>query len=131
MDLKICSLQGIYIYKKDRGYQGSKYSPWRAKVTPFPVLQKKMTESLRHRQVITIPHANRSYQPRPKATATRRSNLVTLTRPNREKLSHARKVNIGPLPKAKQRTWLATLGAKELETTVSQTGLYQASKSAS
>ena len=56
-------------------------------------------------------------QARPKATATKRHNLVTLTRPNREKLSQPRKVDVAPLPKAKPRTWLAALRANELEAT--------------
>ena len=94
------TLWGIYNYKKDRRSQVSKYSPW-------------------------ANYANRSYQPRTKATATRRTNLVTLTRPNTEKLSHLLKVNVGSfplatqrlLPKVKPKTWLATLRAQELEAT--------------
>ena len=78
-----------------------------------------MTEYLRQRQIITNPFANGSYRPRPKATAVRRHNLVTLTRPNREKLSQPRKVNVGSLPKATQRNWLATFKAKEVEATAS------------
>ena len=87
MGLKVCTLQGIHMYKKDRSTQILKCSPWETKVKPFPSLQKKMTEYLRQRQIITTPFAYRSYQPRPKATALRRCNLVTLIRPNREKLS--------------------------------------------
>ena len=102
VDLKVCTLQGIHTYKKDRTTQVIKYSPWGMKVKPFLSLQKKMVEFLRQRQIITNPYANRSYHPRPKATATRKCNLVTLTRPNREKLSQPRKVNVGPLPKATQ-----------------------------
>ena len=65
--------------------------------------------------------ANRSFQSRPKATATRRCNLVNLTRPNREKLSHPRKVNVGPFPPATQQNWLANLKVKEVvSTTLSQ-----------
>ena len=77
-----------------------------------------MMEYLKQRQVITIPYAKRSYLPRLKDTATKRHNLITLTRPNREKSSYnsqLRTVNVGPLSKAKPRTWLATLRAKELE----------------
>ena len=87
MDLKVCTLWGIYTYKKERSIQVSKYSPWGTNVKPFPSLQKKMMEFLRQKQVITTPYTNRSYQSRPKATVTGRYNLVTLTRPNREKLS--------------------------------------------
>ena len=82
-----------------------------------------MVEYLRHRQIIATPFANRSYQPRPKATAIRRSNLVTLTRPKRKKLSQPRKVNVGPLPKAMQRNWLITLMAKEAEAAASSQAL--------
>ena len=101
------------MYKKDRSTQVIKCSPWGTEVKPFLSLQKKMAEYLRCRQIITTPFANRSYQPRPKATAIRRCNLVTLTRPNREKLFQPRKVNVGPLPKATQRNWLATIRPKK------------------
>ena len=73
-------------------------------------------------QAKTGPHhlfANRLYHPRPKATPIRRHNLVTHTRPNREKLSQPRKVNIGPFLKVIQRNWLATGRAKEAEATPS------------
>ena len=90
--LKVCTLWGIQMYK-DRSTQVIMCSPWRTKVKPFPSLQRKMMEYLRCRQTIAIPFANRSYQPRPKATPIRSCNLVTLTRPNREKLSQPRKVN--------------------------------------
>ena len=123
VDLKICTLQGIYTYKKDRSSQVSKYSPWGTEVTPFPSLQKKMIEYLRQRQVVTTSYANRLYQPGPKATATRRTNLVTLTRANREKLSQPRKMNVGPLPKTKPRSWLATIRARELEATAARQAL--------
>ena len=53
--LKVHTLLGIYIYKKDRSTQVSKYSPLGSEVKPFPSLQKKITEFLRQRQVITIP----------------------------------------------------------------------------
>ena len=76
-----------------------------------------MTEYLRQRQTITNPFANRSYQPRPKATPIRRHNVVTPTRPNKEKVSQPRKVNIGPLPEAMQRNWLTMVNAKEEEDT--------------
>ena len=72
------------------------------------------------RQIIASPFANRSYQSRPKATAARRHNLVTLTRPNR-KLSQPRRINVSPLPEATQWNWLANLKAKEVAgTTTSQ-----------
>ena len=112
-------LWGIHMYKKDRSTQAVKCSPWGTEVKPFPSLQKKMTEYLRQRQIIATPFSNRSYQPRPKTTPIRRSNLVTLTRTNREKLSQCRKVNVGPISKAKQRNWLATVMAKEAEATAS------------
>ena len=79
-----------------------------------------MMEFLRWRQVISTPYTNRSYHPRPKATATKWCNLETITRPSREKLSQPRRVNVGPPPKAKPRTWLATLRAKELDATASR-----------
>ena len=95
-----------------RTTQVIKCSPWGSEVTPFPSLQKKMAEFLRHGQIIATPYANKAFQPRPKATATRKHKLETLTRPNREKLSQPRKVNVGPYPPATQRNWLATLKAK-------------------
>ena len=79
-----------------------------------------MTEYLRQRQIITTPFANRSYQSRPKATAIRNHNLVTPTRPNREKVSQPRKVNVGPLPKAMQRNWLTTLKVNQAEPAASK-----------
>ena len=78
-----------------------------------------MTEFLRGRQIVTTPCANNSCQPRPKAAATGRCNLVTLTRPNKETLSQPRKVNVGPLSEATQRNWLAILKAKEVEAAAS------------
>ena len=111
MDLKVSTLQGIHIYEKDR-------ITWGTEVKLFLSLQKKMAECLNCRQVIATPFANRSYQPRPNPTAMRRHNLVTLTRPNREKPSQPRKVNVGPLPKATQRNWVIILKAKEAEATI-------------
>ena len=87
MDLKVHTLWGIHTYEKDRGTQVIKCIPWGTEVKCFPSLQKKMMEYLRWRKIIATPFANRSYQPRPKATAIRRSNLVPITRPNRERLS--------------------------------------------
>ena len=68
------------------------------------------------------PYSKRSYKPRPKATATKRCNLVTLTRAHRE-VSQPRKVNVGPLPEAIQKNWLTTLRAKEVEATASSWAL--------
>ena len=76
-------------------------------------------EFLGWRQVISSPYANKSYQPRPNNTATGRCNLVIFTRPNREKLSQHRKVDIRPFPKATQRNWFITLKAKEAKTAAS------------
>ena len=78
-----------------------------------------MTEYLNQRETIVTQFANRLYWPRSKATAIRRCNLVTLTSPNREKLSQPRKVNVGPYPPEIQRNWPATLKAKEAEATES------------
>ena len=61
--------------------------------------------------------ANRSYQPRPKATTVQRHNLVTLSRPHKDKLSKHRKVNVGHHPEFIQRNWLTTVNAKEAEAT--------------
>ena len=114
VDLKIYTLQGIHTFKKDWNTQVIKCSPWGMDVKLFPSLQKKMVEFLRCGQIIATSFANRSYQPRPKATAGRRCNLVTLTRQNREKLSQPRKVNVGHFPPAIGRNWLAMLKAKEV-----------------
>ena len=110
---------GIHTYKKDRSTQVIKCSPWGTKVKPFASLQKKMVEYLRCRQITATSFSNRSYQPRPKATAIRRCKLVNLTRPNREKLFQPRKVKIGPLPIATQRNWFSTLKAKDVEAAAS------------
>ena len=119
VDLKVCTLWWIHTYKKDRSTEVSKCIPWRTEVKPFPSLLKKMAENFRCRQIITTPFANRSFKLRPKATPARQSNLVTLTRPNREKLFQPRKVNIGTLPGTTQKNWLATLKAKKAEATAS------------
>ena len=131
VDLKIHTLWRIYTYKKDRSCQVSKYSPLGTEVKPFPPLQRKMMGYLKQRQVITTPYANRSYQPRTKATVTKRHNLLSLTRSNIEKLSHPRKVNGGSFPKAKPRTWLTALRGKELEATAFQQAHTKLSKSVS
>ena len=86
VDLKVCTLWEVHTYKKDRSTWVSKHSPWGTEVKPFPSLQKKMEEFLRQRQIITTPYTNRSNQPKPKATAARRCNLLTLTRPKIQNL---------------------------------------------
>ena len=113
VDLRVHTLWGIHTYKKDRSTQVIKCSPWGNEVKPFLSLQKKMVEFMRCRQIITAPFANRSFQPRPKVAA-RKQNLVTLTRPNREKLSQPRNINVRPLPLAIQQNWLAYLKVKEV-----------------
>ena len=118
VDLRVCTLQGIHMCKKDRSTQVIKFSPWGTEVEPFPSLQKKMLEFLRCRK-ISATLANRSFQSRPKATATRKHNQVILTRPNREKLSQPREGKVGPYPPATQRNWLASLKAKEARATAS------------
>ena len=113
VNLRVHTLWGIHTYKKDRSTQVMKCSPWGTEVKPSPSLQKKMAEYLRCRQIIATPFANRSYESRPKVAA-RRHNLVTLTRPNREKHSQPRKINVGPLPEVTWRDWLANLKVKEV-----------------
>ena len=49
VDLKICTLWGIYTYKKDRSSQVGKYSPLGNQGYTFPSLQKEMMEFLRQR----------------------------------------------------------------------------------
>ena len=121
MDLKVCTLWGIHTYKKDRSTQVLKCSPWGPEVKPYPFLQKKMAEFMKHRQIIAMPFANRSFKPRPKVAAGK-CNLVTLTRPNREKLSLPRKINVRLFHLVAQQNWLATLKCKEVEdATSSQT----------
>ena len=112
VDLKVHTLWKIHTYKKDRGTQVIKCSPWGAEVKTISSLQKKMADSMRHRQIITTPFANRSFQPRPEVVAGK-CNQVTLTMPNRAKLLQPRKINVRPLCKATQQKWLATLIAKE------------------
>ena len=108
MDLKVHTLWGIHAYKKDRSTQDIKCSPWETKVQSFPSLEKKMAEIMRHRQIITTPFTNRSFQPRPKVAA-RKYKLVPCTGPNRAKLSQHRKINARPPPEATQWNWLANL----------------------
>ena len=57
---------------------------------------------MKHRQIITTPFTNRSFQQRPKV-AVRKHNLVPLTRPNRATHSQPRKINVGPLPELPSR----------------------------
>ena len=64
VDLKVHTLWGIHTYKKDRGTQVIKCSPWGTEVKPFLSLQKKMAEFLSHRKIITTPFASRSFQTR-------------------------------------------------------------------
>ena len=86
-------LTGIYTYKKGRSTQFSKYSPWGTEVKPFLLLQKRMMEFLRWRQVITTPmpigHTNPNLRHSSEIeTPARRHNLVTLTQTQqREALS--------------------------------------------
>ena len=115
MDLKVHTLWGIHTYKRDRNIQVIKCRPWGSEVKPFPSLQRKIMGDLRQRQTITTPFANRSYQPRPKATPVRRHNLVTLSRPHKYKLSNPRKINVGYHPNFMQRNWLTMVRAKEAE----------------
>ena len=110
VDLKVLTLWGIHTYKKDRSTQVIKCRPWVTKAQAFPSIHKKIVEFMRCRQINATPFANRSFQPRPKIAAR---NLVTITRPNRVKLSQPRKINIRPFPPATQLNWLATLKVKE------------------
>ena len=83
VNLKVHTLWGIHVDKKDRSTQVIKCSPQGTEVKPFLSPQRKMMEYIRQRQVIATPFANRSYQPRPKATPVRRCNLVTLPHPSK------------------------------------------------
>ena len=47
VQLKVCTLQGIHSYKKDRSTQIYQVHPWGMEVKPFSSLQRKMTEYLR------------------------------------------------------------------------------------
>ena len=109
VDLKVYTLRGIHTHRKDRSTQIIKCSPWGTEVQPYPSLKKKMVEFMRFRWTTATHFANRSFQPRLKVAA-KKHNLVPLTRPNREKLSQPRKINLGQLPEATQQNWAATLG---------------------
>ena len=61
-------------YIKERSTQVIKCSPGGNEIKPSLSCQRKMTEYLMSRQIIVTPFANRSYQPRPKATPIRRYN---------------------------------------------------------
>ena len=100
VDLKVCTLREIHTFRKDRRTQ-IKCSPWGTRVQLYLSLKKKMVEFMRCRQMIVTPFANRSFQPGPKVVANK-CNLVSLTRPNRAKLSQPRRINVGPLPEATQ-----------------------------
>ena len=109
MDLKVHTLKGICTFRKDYKSQITNCIPWGTKVQAYPSLKKKMVEFMRHQQTITIPFANRPYQPRPKVLV-KKHNLVPLTRPNRVKFSQPRRINLRKLPKATQQNWASTIG---------------------
>ena len=99
VNLMVHTLRGIHTFRKDRNTQMSKCSPWGTDVKPFLCLQKKMMEYLRQRQAIANPFANRSYHSRPKpspfakrpkATPVKSSQMVTITRPHKDKHSKPR-----------------------------------------
>ena len=52
VDLKVSTLWGIHMYKKD---QSTQVHPLENGGKPFPSLQKKMVEFLRCRQIIATP----------------------------------------------------------------------------
>ena len=68
-----------------------------------------MIEFMMHWQTITTPFSNRPVQPKSKAVV-KKCNLVPLTQPDRAKLSQARRINVGKLPKATQQNWASTIG---------------------
>ena len=108
VDLQVCTLKGIHTFWKDYKLQMTKCSPWDTKVHPYPSLNKKMVEFMRHWQTITTPFTNRPYQQKPKMMA-KKHNLVPLTRPNRAQLSPTRRINVGKLPEAIQQNWESTI----------------------
>ena len=108
VDLKVHTLWQTGT-KRTEIHKSSNVALGELRSSPSHQLKIRMTEFMRHRQIINIPFASRSFQPRPKVTA-RMCNLVPLTRPNRAKHSHHRKRNVRPLPGATQWNWLATLG---------------------
>ena len=107
VDLKVCTLKGIHMFKKDYKSQTSKCSPWRAQVKPYPSIKKKMVEFRCQRQAITL-YTNMHYHPRPKKTSKKR-NLVSLTKPDRSKLSKRRMINVYKCPAStNQLNWKST-----------------------
>ena len=55
VDLKVHTLKGIHMFKKDYKSQISKCSPWRAEVQPYPFLKKKMVEFICQREAVPTP----------------------------------------------------------------------------
>ena len=99
IDLNIHTLRGIHSYKKDRSSQVNKYSPLGIGITPFP----------------SPPHNMNSTYQRPKATATNKCTLLTLTRSSKDNLWQPRRLIVEPHPKPKPRTWLEALRSKGSE----------------
>ena len=99
VDLKVHTLWRIHTYKKGKGTQVIKCSPWGTEVQPFLSLKKKIAEFMKHRHIVATPFANRSFQPRPKVAA-RKHNLVPLIKLSRKKLSQPMKINVRHPPEA-------------------------------
>ena len=104
VDITVCTLKGIHIFKKHRNIQVIKCSAWTSKIKPFWSLQCKRAEYLRQREATNNPFANSSnhsrmkpspFVKRPKAIPTRICPLVT--GPNVEKLSKQGRLTWGTI----------------------------------
>ena len=55
IDLQICAIRGIHMYKVDRDSHINKFRPWGSNISQYESLKRKMTNFLRHREATATP----------------------------------------------------------------------------
>ena len=67
VEVTVCTLKGIYTFRKDPNTQMSTCSPWHTQVRPFPSLRRRMEDYIKEHQNIMNPFSPKRECPnRPK-----------------------------------------------------------------
>ena len=106
-------LKSIHTFRKARGTQTSRCSPWGMEVRPCPSLGKKMQDYIEERQATGNPFSHKSYPFRPNPTpfvkwpkSTPAKKRTVVSKCNINKLSQPRKVNVGYYAPAFKHNWI-------------------------
>ena len=77
-DLKVRTLKGIYIYKKDFKTQFSRCNPWSSQIGPFPDYSRNLNEYLNRKQQLSMTYDRRPLHEKMVTNKIKR-NMVNLT----------------------------------------------------